>query len=142
METRHDLALEGARPPEVPRLRPRVVLALGDGAYADSCDRHFARLGWDVHRGGSGEEARQLAQRVDASVVVVDTELPGQSGWLTCSKLVGEQPGRKVVLVATRLTVENQSFASFVGAAGLVLREDGVQALVDEIQETALLAAG
>jgi len=75
-------------------------------------------------------------------VVVVDTELEDESGWLLCDKLSRDDPSPKVILVARQLTPEQARLASFVGAAGRVLQQDGVAALVNEVQGVALPVAG
>jgi DNA-binding response OmpR family regulator len=122
--------------------RPCLVLAHTEAVYAALCSRYFRRLGWEVHLVGTGLEARHLARVLDPNFVVLDVQLRDESGWLSCSKLVREQPGLKVVLVGTNLTPQNHRFAAFVGAAALVSQDEGVQALLDEIHVTALPAAG
>jgi CheY-like chemotaxis protein len=124
------------------RLRPRLVLAHTEAVYAALASRYFRRLGWDVHLAGTGLEARHLVRVLAPDVVVLDVRLPDESGWLSCSKLVREHPGLKVVLVGTSVTPENHRFAAFVGAAALVSQDEGVQALIEEIHDTALPAAG
>jgi len=74
--------------------------------------------------------------------VVLATDLPNESGWLTCAKLSVEQPAVKVLLVTARVTPENHRFANFVGAAALLCRSQGMQVLVDELADVALPAAG
>jgi DNA-binding NtrC family response regulator len=124
------------------RFRPRLVLAHTEAVYATLGSRCFRRLGWDVHLAGTAFDARHLVRILAPNVVVLDVRLPDESGWLSCSKLVREHPGLKVVLVGTNLTPENHRFAAFVGAAALVSQDEGVQALIDEIHDTALPAAG
>jgi DNA-binding response OmpR family regulator len=122
--------------------RPRMVLAYADSAHAALSCRHFRRLGWEVHLASSGTEARRLARALAPAVVVLDTQLRDESGWLTCAKLVAERPGQKVVLVGVGLTPESYRFAHFVGAAALVNRDEGAAALVGEVRGTALSTAG
>jgi len=69
-------------------------------------------------------------------VVVLDTRLWDQSGWLTCEKILRYDPTLKVVLVASQRERDGDAFAKFVGAAALIHQEDGMQALIDEIVET------
>jgi DNA-binding NarL/FixJ family response regulator len=115
--------------------RPRLVLAHSDPGYAGSVCRFYRRLGWETHLASSAHEVRSLARRLSPEVVVLSTELPDESGWLTCDKLLHENPELKVVLVANRSTPRNRHFASFVGAAALVHEEAGVQTLADEVGE-------
>lgn len=122
--------------------RPCMIVAHADTDYAARTARAFRRLGWDVYRASAGPEVRRLAWMLDPALVVLDAELPGESGWLTCDKLTREQPLIKVVLVDAGTAAGRGRFAEFVGAAGLVGRDDGVEALLDEVCETALPVAG
>jgi DNA-binding response OmpR family regulator len=125
-----------------PSFRPRMVLAYADSIHAARSARHFRRLGWEVHLASSGPDARQLTSTLAPEVVVLDTQLPDESGWLTCAKMMLCCGVHKVVLVSPHPTDEEQRLAETVGAAGLVRRETGVPALVDEVMGTALPHAG
>jgi DNA-binding NarL/FixJ family response regulator len=121
--------------------RPRLVLAYADSAHAALSGRHFRRLGWEVHLASTGPEARRLAQALAPSIVVLDTDLREESGWLTCAKLIQERPGQRVVLLGSDLSPEAHEFAAFVGAAALVSRDAGPNALVESVQGTVLTPA-
>jgi CheY-like chemotaxis protein len=103
---------------------PCLVLAGFDGTIA----RGFRRRGWDVYQARSGPEARRLARMVQADLVVLDTYLPEESGWLTCEKLTHELPGVRVVLIDP--DPRRADLAEFVGAAALV-GSDGLAALME-----------
>jgi DNA-binding response OmpR family regulator len=122
--------------------RPRMVVAYADSAHAALSARHFRRLGWEVHLASSGPDARQLSRDLAPEVVILDTQLPDESGWLTCAKLVLSDGAQKVVLVSPDATDEEQRLAETVGAAALVSRETGVPALVGEVMGMALPHAG
>ena len=121
--------------------RPCMILAHGDVAFASEASRAFRRLGWDVYITRSGPETRRMARMLNPSVVVLAADLPEESGWLTCDKLIREQPFRKVILVSSGFSTENEAFAAFIGAAGLVYEEDGVQALVGAVCDSPVEAA-
>jgi CheY-like chemotaxis protein len=122
--------------------RPCLVLAYADSAHAVQSCRQLRRLGWEVHLTSSGVEARQLAEALAPAVVVLDTDLRDESGWLTCAKLLQERPGQRVVLVADAVTAEAGRFADHVGAARLVTRQAGAAALVEHVLARALATAG
>ena len=122
--------------------RPCLILAHADPAYADAVVRAFRRLGWDVYTARSGPEVRRLARMLQPQLVVLQADLPQESGWLTCGKLTGEIPTCKVVLVALDAAPTQAAFAAFVGAAALVDRQDGVAALLAQARKPALPAAG
>jgi DNA-binding response OmpR family regulator len=124
------------------KFRPRLVLALADAVFRNAVERHLQMLGWEVRCADSGAEVRHLAAALNPAIVVLSTEGLDESGWLTCTKLLRENPSRTVVLVAPKLTAEEHAFANFVGAAAIVRKADGIAALVDAMHGTALSAAG
>jgi CheY-like chemotaxis protein len=124
-------------------LRTRIVLALANPVYASMAGRYFRRLGWDVVSVLRAVEVHRLSRQLRPSVIVLDIDLPDESGWLACDKIVRDNPEQKVVLVAPERTAVNQDFADFVGAAALVDEGDGVLALAEEVRgAVALHAAG
>ena len=128
---------------QIPRsIRPRMVVAYADSVHAVLSARHFRRLGWEVHLASSGPDARRLADALAPEIVILDTQLPDESGWLTCAKLILENGAQKIVLVSAEATDEEQRLAETVGAAALVSRETGVPGLVGEVMGMALPHAG
>jgi DNA-binding response OmpR family regulator len=113
--------------------RPRLVLAYADSAHAAQCARQFRRQGWEVHQAGSGIDARRLVADLDPQVVVLDVDLPDGSGWLTAVKLRLENPGQRVYLTGASRTPEHDRLAAFIGAAGFITRQDGVDPLADQL---------
>jgi CheY-like chemotaxis protein len=118
------------------RIRDRVVLGLNDSVFAAWIARRLRRLGWGVHLVRSAAEVRALTKEFAPQVVVLETRLPDETGWLACEKILRDDPTVKVVLVASQPEQNGQAFAEFVGAAALISQEDGVQALIDQIVET------
>ncbi|HVS35065.1 MAG TPA: response regulator [Gemmataceae bacterium] len=118
--------------------RPCLILAHADSVYAARVLRAFRRQGWDVYAAHSGPEARRLARMLQPQVVVLQADLPEESGWLTCDKLTRENPSVRVVLVGDDPTPHLADFAAFVGAAALIGRADGAGGLLDYGQEPAL----
>ena len=127
---------------EEPVARPRLIVAHADAAYVAVVSRAFRRLGWEVHAATTGPEARRLARQLAPDVLVMAAELEGESGWLTCHKVLSEQPRVKVFLVGDRSRPANGEFASFVGAVALLPQTDSVQTLVAEVCGRSLPAAG
>jgi DNA-binding response OmpR family regulator len=122
--------------------RPCLVLAHADAVYAAGAARAFRRLGWDVYTARTGPEARRLVRLLGAELAVLDADLPDESGWLTCAKLVHEAPLVKVLLVAPNTDRREEERADFVGASALVDRARGLPALVDVVEGATLPAAG
>jgi DNA-binding response OmpR family regulator len=122
-----------AQRPNLLPLFPRIVLAYRDSVHAAATSRFLRRLGWEVHLTTDGSEARRLARTLAADLVVLDTDLPDESGWLTCAKLLFELPRQKVVLVTDRVSEQEASFAQLVGAAAIVARDESAQVLVASV---------
>jgi ActR/RegA family two-component response regulator len=122
--------------------RPCVLIAHADPVYAARASREFRRRGWDPYEARTGPEARRLARMLEPALVVLGTELPEESGWLTCDKLTREDPSLDVFLVADAPDVPGEHFASFAGAAGLVAASDGVEALLHVVEDVPLPVAG
>lgn len=122
--------------------RPRLVFAHGDSAYAALCGRHFRRQGWEVYQANTAADARRLVRTISPRAVVLDTNLPDESGWLTCAKILLERPGLRAVLVSPQKTEKEQRLGAFLGATGLVGRDEGVGALLDQVLGTVLPQTG
>jgi CheY-like chemotaxis protein len=121
--------------------RPCLLLAHSDTAFAACASRTYRRFGWDVYCAQSGPEVRRLARMLSPDLIVLEGELPGESGWLTCDKLTREHPHIKVMLVVDAANAESHDFATFVGAAGLIDRSESVMGLVEEVCKGAMPAA-
>lgn len=122
-----------ARKHKSQKSRPQLVLAHANTDYARSVSHYYRQLGWEPHLVGCGRDARQLARRLAPAAVILGTELPDESGWLTCQKLRQENPDQRVLLVMAEASSDDYRFAEFVGASALIKEEDGVPALVDEV---------
>jgi len=122
--------------------RPCLILAHAEPAYAAPVLRMFRRQGWDVYPARTGPEVRRLARMLEPQLVVLQADLPEESGWLTCDKLTDELPGVRVILVAADPTPYHADFAAFVGADALADRRDGLAALLPHLREPALPAVG
>src|SRR5260221_11756514 len=82
-------------PPQCRKKAPRLVLGLAAGTATD-IEAHFRKIGWDVTRAASAEEAAQLAYRGRATAVVLPVDSTIESGLLVCAKLKIARPGTRV----------------------------------------------
>ena len=103
----------------------RLILASTDRVEATRAAAYFEHQGWEVHRTGSGVEARRLTHAVRPDAVILDTNLPDETGWLTCAKLRLAKPTQKIVLVGS----DERELSAFVGASALVSRPEIFSAL-------------
>src|SRR5262245_42705972 len=115
--------------------RPRMVLGYADPAHASRTGRSFRRRGWEVHLVRTGSKARRLTALLAPELVVLDTELLEESGWLTCAKLRLEQPEQRIFLISADAGAENARLCDFVGASALFTRTEDVAVLLPEVAE-------
>lgn len=120
---------------------PCLILAHPDPGQQGILARGFRRMGWDVYPARSGPEARRLAHLLAADMIVLHVDLPEESGWLTCDKLIREQPLASVILIGEELNTRNRDLADFVGASALLDGAGGMIPLVEELLDTATLAS-
>jgi DNA-binding response OmpR family regulator len=107
------------------------VIAHSDAGYTAGVERAFRRHGWVVAPAADGPEARRLASSLAADLVVLQADLPEESGWLTCAKLnVGAR--QPVVLVTADEGDCDAAFAEVAGAARVVTAEQGPAPLLEE----------
>jgi DNA-binding response OmpR family regulator len=121
---------------------PSLVVAHADPGYEAALARGFRRLGWDVYRARSGPEVRRLVPMLGADLVILDADLPDESGWLTCDKLTRERQRVQVILVTSEPGPLNHAMASFVGASALIHRSEGPGRVIEEVCGSAVHAAG
>lgn len=122
---------------ERPNVRPCLVLGYADSAHAAQTGRALRRQGWEVHMAGTAADVHRLVRATAPRVVVLDVDLPDESGWLTCAKLRVESSEQQVVMLATEPSESDHEFAAFLGAKGLVRRDDPLSAFIDENAGTA-----
>jgi CheY-like chemotaxis protein len=123
-------------------VRPCLLVAHGDATYAALVNRAFRRLGWDTYAARTGPEARRLASMLQPDLMVMATDLEEESGWLTCEKVLREQPHLRIFLVGDASEQRNPGFAGFLGAAGFFDSGDSIASLVESVCGRSLPAAG
>jgi ActR/RegA family two-component response regulator len=109
---------------------PRIVLALEGIPNAVELKRLLQAHGFDVHSARSFAEARSLARQGQTVASVIATEANKlESGWLTCKKMLLEQPAMRVVLVGNKPSAKSERFAHFLGASAYVSTSSSVQSI-------------
>jgi DNA-binding response OmpR family regulator len=122
--------------------RPLLVLAYSDSAHAARCGRYFRRLGWEVRLVATAAEARRLCSVCTPRAVILDIDLPDESGWLTCAKMTQEETDLKVFLLAAeRSKATSEEHVAKVRAAGLVSRQVSMDELAEAVMGNQLAEA-
>jgi DNA-binding NarL/FixJ family response regulator len=81
----------------------------------------------------SGNEAQRLVDEIDPHVVVLDADLPDESGWLSAAKILLVDRAQRVFVLAPEADDALCERARSLGAVGLVRRADGPEALAGMI---------
>src|SRR5205809_1240411 len=90
---------------------PAVLRAIGD---------YFERIGYEVWREGTGEEAMETYRRVRPDVVVLDLHLPDASGLVVLERLRRE--GAAVILLTGQGDIETAVKAMQLGAENFLTK--------------------
>lgn len=122
-----------------------VLVADADAHSRSRLSTALREAGHRVHTAGDGEEALHKAHQERPDVVFLDTDLPGQGGWLVCAKLkLRGDDSPMVVMVVRGQSVEHlpdaahpNRFAEFVQADELVRRPVDTELALRMIQELA-----
>jgi DNA-binding NarL/FixJ family response regulator len=99
------------------RTAPKLVIGLIHGESARGLELHFRSAGWRVCSADTAAELRDKALGSKAAAIVLPaTACGGESGYLTCAKLVRSLPDVRVVMVGPD-SKRYARFARFAGAA-------------------------
>jgi ActR/RegA family two-component response regulator len=126
--------------PQETSLRPRLLLAYADSAYASRIVRSFRRLGWEVHMAATAAEARRLIDVYAPNAVLLEIDLPDESGWSASARIAAAHPDQRVILLGERPEQASARLAA-AGAAALVSRADGMEGLVRAVYGQTLAKA-
>jgi DNA-binding NarL/FixJ family response regulator len=77
----------------------------------------------------SGVEAQRLSGELMPQVIVLDVDLPDESGWLSAAKIRIAPPEQRIVLLTGHVDPQVRERAESLGVAGVVPRADGPEAL-------------
>ena len=130
----------GKRNEEVSRRPGRMVVCLGNLPHVAVIERYFQERGWKVQLAGSADEARLLIRQSDATVALLAEDAPDESGWITCWKVLSDQPATQVCVIGTKPADEGSRFADFVGAAAYISAAEpasGIAQILKELQDAA-----
>ncbi len=118
--------------------RPCLIVGYANSAFAVRWGRFFRRQGWSVHLTPTAAEARRLANELSPDAVVIDVEMPDETGWLTAAKLTQECPTLKVVLVGARAA--RREDLRDVGASRWLSRDEEPEVALAAISTRRLVA--
>lgn len=83
----------------------------------------------------SGEEAVKIAQETDPHVILMDIRMPGLSGIEACREIKQNNAGIKVIMLTSYADDEAILASLVAGAEGYVLKQIGIDALIDAVEK-------
>jgi hypothetical protein len=122
------------RPTNQPVAGPKAArkwVAIGPVPNAGDLADLFRARGWEATVAATGKDARKLAIKNGASLVVLPARGEPETGWLGCLKLVRQGKKRRVILVGDLGDREAECFARYAGATAYLTPEDGLEAIWD-----------
>ncbi|HVA85685.1 MAG TPA: response regulator [Candidatus Saccharimonadales bacterium] len=113
--------------------RPALLIVEDDESLRQILARHLRSRGYGVEEAASAEEAvRCLGAGVRPDLVVLDINLPGDTGWDLLRGPALAAAGSPPVVVASATTVRRRQLAEFA-VAGYLPKPFPLETLVDTI---------
>ncbi len=111
-----------------------VLLVEDDGTLADILDRYLDAHGYDLRVAGSAEEATELLDRgLRPALVILDVNLPGDTGWSLMRSRSLSGAGSPPVVVASATTVSPRRLREH-GAAGYLPKPFSLETLMSVVE--------
>jgi DNA-binding NarL/FixJ family response regulator len=116
----------------------RVVLVDDHPIWRDALERDLVLAGFAVVGAfGDGEAAVRTAAALRPDVVLLDVQLPGMSGAETAAKLVGIDPGVRILMFSASGEDADVLAAVAAGARGYLVKSAPREELLDAVRRTA-----
>jgi DNA-binding response OmpR family regulator len=119
-------------------VRPQVLLVEDDELLLEVMSAALRRDGYTFVTAKTGDEAIDLAYRLQPTIVLLDIDLPEQSGYLVAAKLKVTRPSPKVVFLTALPRGQSDRVAAFLRVEGILHKPFAMRKLLSTV--SALLA--
>jgi CheY-like chemotaxis protein len=102
------------------QLKNRILVVDDDPSVLEMLTRVLVGEDYLVLAAASGPDALKVAATTPIDLVLLDLNMPGQSGWGTFERLTAEDPLVPVIIITAR---PNQLFAALASGAGALLEK-------------------
>jgi len=102
------------------RVEKRILVVDDDSSVREMLSRVLAGEGYGVLAAANGAEALEIAAAKKIDLVLLDLNMPGQSGWDTFERLTASQPLLAVIIITAR---PNQLFTALGAGVGALLEK-------------------
>jgi DNA-binding response OmpR family regulator len=113
-----------------PRSRPQILLVEDDPMLLEVLTEALKREHYSYVTARSGDEAIQAAYSLHPEVVLLDIDLPGQSGLLVAAKLKVARPSPKVLFLTALPRGQSDRVATFLRVEGVLHKPFPVKRLL------------
>ncbi len=117
------------------RASQRILLVEDDPMVRTWLERSLSNYGFNVLGAGDGEEALQIASRVDVDLLLTDIIMPGMRGTELAARLRAEHPEMPILFVSAYADAEVSEWRNLVdGRVSFLAKPFRADALVAEIE--------
>ena len=113
---------------------PPQILLVEDDSLIEVVGAALTRQGYKYDTAHTGDEALEKAYRLKPQVVLLDTHLPGQSGYLVAGKLKIAAPSPKIILMTSLPRGQSDRMAQFVGADAILHKPFAIAKLLTTLE--------
>jgi DNA-binding NarL/FixJ family response regulator len=118
----------------------KILLAHRDAGFRRELLENLDGREVQVIQSATAEATHALAAEFRPSIIIVDADLPDQSGALTCAKLKISHPRCRVMLVGRQRNGADARLARFVGADVYVSQREGLDEILRYVSRRTLPA--
>jgi DNA-binding response OmpR family regulator len=122
------------------RQRPEVLIVEDDDLLLEVLTEALKRDGRTFATARTGDEAMQKAYELGPRVVLLDIDLPGQSGLLVAAKLKVAKPSPKVLFLTALPRGQSDRVAAFLRVDGVLHKPFPVRKLLSTVESMLELA--
>ena len=102
------------------QLKNRILVVDDDASVREMLTRVLVGEEYLVLAAASGPDALKVAAATPIDLVLLDLNMPGQSGWDTFERLIAGAPLVPIIIITAR---SNQLFAALASGAGALLEK-------------------
>jgi two-component system OmpR family response regulator len=114
--------------------RTDILLVEDNEMLLEVMTESLKREGYSFASARTGDEAIQKAYKLSPKVVLLDIDLPGQSGLLVAAKLKVAQPSPKVLFVTALPRGQSDRVAAFLRVDGVLHKPFPVRKLLTTVE--------
>lgn len=120
-------------PVELHDQRPRVLLVEDEDTLVEVMEAALERDGYNFAMARTGDEALERACEFQPDAVLLDVNLPGQSGFLVAAKLKLLEPSPRIIFLTALPRGQSDRMAAFLKAEAILHKPVSVKKVLSEL---------